>query len=416
MAVLGRFRDRVYLVRATEGFQLMIPSSYVAELKKYPEDVLSARDAIADALQSKWTKFWPGHNVDLLTFVVRTRLTQNLVKLAPVLKKELDDIIATDFPACDDWTPVKWHPFALRTISRLSARAFVGPELCRDKRWLDTTYLVSDIGKIHRDIQNAKDMIRPILEQRVRDQDSTACEGPPNDVLQWFMEGMAEGEKADLAAHVELQLVIAAASIHTTNGVVCECMYDLAADVALQEELREEARQVLEEGDGWRHKESMAMLKKLDSFMREVHRLHGNIVSFARKVRKPIALSDGTELPVGTRVITPAAGIASDERFFPNPDILDAMRFYRLRQESDEANNRLQFTCLGDTYVNFGAGKHACPGRFFAGNEIKLILARFLLAYDIRLRPGEKRPRSFCVVMTKTPNPNVVLEFRRRRL
>lgn len=139
-------------------------------------------------------------------------------------------------------------------------------------------------------------------------------------------------------------------------------------------------------------------------------------VSFARKVRKPIALSDGTELPVGTRVIAPAAGIASDERFFPNPDILDAMRFYRLRQESDEANNRLQFTCLGDTYVNFGAGKHACPGRFFAGNEIKLILARFLLAYDIRLRPGEKRPRSFCVVMTKTPNPNVVLEFRRRRL
>ena len=171
-------------------------------------------------------------------------------------------------------------PFGYLMFAACTGAVFMaGAKLQFFPEWMRplAQYLVSDIGKIHRDIQNAKDMIRPILEQRVRDQDSTACEGPPNDVLQWFMEGMAEGEKADLAAHVELQLVIAAASIHTTNGVVCECMYDLAADVALQEELREEARQVLEEGDGWRHKESMAMLKKLDSFMREVHRLHGNI-------------------------------------------------------------------------------------------------------------------------------------------
>ncbi|UNI24434.1 hypothetical protein JDV02_010178 [Purpureocillium takamizusanense] len=436
-----RFRDRVYLVRATEGLQLMVPSNYVTELKKYPEEVLSARDAISDALQSKWTKFWPGRHVELLTFVVRTRLTQNLVKLAPILKQELDFIISTDFPACNDWTPVNWHSFSLRTISRLGARAFVGPELCRDKRWLDTTvdfavhvfmagsklqffpewmrplaqYLVSDIAKIHRNIQTARDMIKPILEQRLRDLDSTTCEDPPNDILQWFLDGLPEDDKADLATHAELQLVIAAAATHTTNSLVCECMYDLAANEELQEELREEARQVLEVNDGWRHKENMAMLKKMDSFMREVHRLRGNIVSFARKVRKPITLSDGTELPAGTRVIAPAAGIHSDERFFPDPSTLDAMRFHRLRQESEEANNRLQFTSLGDTYINFGAGKHACPGRFFAGNEVKLILARFLLAYDIRLRPGRTGPRSICLVMTKTPNPILQFEFRRRQ-
>src|SRR5690348_3277756 len=102
-------------------------------------------------------------------------------------------------------------------------------------------------------------------------------------------------------------------------------------------------------------------------------------VSFLRKVMKPISLSDGTQLPVGTRVVAPLAGIAHDERFFPNADQFDHLRFFRLRQESAEANNRLQFTSIGDTYVNFGAGRNACPGRFFAGNEIKLILARFVL-------------------------------------
>lgn len=129
---------------------------------------------------------------------------------------------------------------------------------------------------------------------------------------------------------------------------------------------------------------------------------------------KPISLSDGTELPVGTRLVTPMAGIAHDERFFPNPDTLDALRFYRLRQESAEANNRLQFTSIGDTYVNFGAGKQACPGRFFASNEIKLVLARFVLAYEVRLRPGDDRPKPMAIFMTKLPSRDAVLEFRRR--
>ncbi|PHH91714.1 hypothetical protein CDD83_10562 [Cordyceps sp. RAO-2017] len=437
-----KFQDKVYQISGTEGIQLVLPSNYVSELKTLPEDVLSAKEAIADALQSKYTKFSPGHNADLLTLLLRTRLTQNLVKLAPQLKEELEYIVSTEFPACDDWTPVKWHPFALRAVTRLSGRAFVGPDINRQERWMDTSinfaihvfmagaklqffpewtrpltqYLVSDLGKIRRGIESAKDMIRPVLEQRIRDLDSPSCEEAPNDMMQWLIEALPDAEKADVQTQAELQLIIAAASIHTTHGLLCECIYDLAAHPDVQDELREEAHQILEVEEGWMHKESMAKLKKLDSFMREVQRLRGNIVSFIRKVLKPISLSDGTQLPVGTRVVAPLAGIAHDERFFPNADQFDPLRFYRLRQESAEANHRLQFTSISDTYVNFGAGRHACPGRFFAGNEIKLVLARFVLGYDIRLRSGDVRPKPMSIVMTKSPSPNAVLEFRRRGL
>ncbi|KIL90538.1 hypothetical protein FAVG1_06271 [Fusarium avenaceum] len=437
-----KFRDRVYQIKATEGVQVMVPPHLVGELKALPEDILSATEAVADALQSKYTKFSPGHNGELLALLVRTKLTQNLTRVLPLLKIELEHILATEFPACDDWTPIKWQPFSLRAIARLSGRAFVGPSISRDERWMDTSinfavhvftactklqfipewarpvgqHLVSELRQIRKDIKIAKEMLKPILEERLQDMEISNGEDAPDDMIQWLMEALPEEEKADLTTQAELQLIIAAASIHTTNNLLCECLCDLAAYPEVQEELREEAYRILEVEKGWEKKENMAKLKKMDSFMREVHRTSGNIVSFIRKVMKPISLSDGTQLPAGTKVIAPQAGIALDERYFPEPERFDAFRFYKLRQESAEANNRFQFTSLGDTYMNFGAGKHACPGRFFASNEIKLVLAHLLINYDIRLKAGEDRPKAMSVVMVKAPSPNTELEFRRRSL
>lgn len=294
-------------------------------------------------------------------------------------------------------------------------------------------HLVSELRQIRRDIKIAKDMLAPVVEERLQDLDTPSAEDKPDDFIQWLMEALPEEEKGDVQTQAELQLILAAASIHTTNNLLCECMCDLAAYPDVQEELRREAFQILEVENGWARKESMPRLKKLDSFMREVQRVNGNIsefamihcyellanhasASFIRKVMKPISLSDGTQLPPGTRILAPQAGISLDERYFPEPEKFDALRFYKMRQESDEASNRWQFTSLNDTNINFGAGKHACPGRFFASNEIKLVLAHLLINYDIRLKKGEERPKAMSVVMTKAPSPNAELEFKRRSL
>ncbi|RFU74429.1 hypothetical protein TARUN_7822 [Trichoderma arundinaceum] len=438
-----KFRDQVYQIKATEGIQAMIPPKFIAELKGLPEDVLSATEAVADALQTKYTKFSAGHNGDMLSLLVRTRLTQNLAELIPQLKCELEHYIGTEFPACDDWTAVKWQPFALLGIARLSGRAFVGPWLNREEQWMKVTidfaidvfmsviklqlfpewarpvaqYAISDLRKIRRDMDVAKSLLKPLLEERIRDMEISDFHDPPNDLMQWLIEALPEEEKADVQTHAQLQLILAAASIHTTNNLLFECMADLAAHPEIQTVLREEAYQILEAEGGWARKESMAKLKRLDSFMREVQRLRGNITaSFIRKVMKPIDLSDGTHLPAGTRVLAPQAGVSMDEQFFHNPEEFDALRFYNMRQESAEASNRWQFTSLNDTNLNFGAGKHACPGRFFAGNQIKLILAFFLINYDVRLKEGDKRPEPMAMVMTKGPSPNAEFEFRRREL
>lgn len=235
---------------------------------------------------------------------MRTKLTQNLTRLLPGLRDELQHFLATEFPACDDWTAVTWQPLALRAVARLSGRAFVGSDLNRREEWMHTSinfavnvfmacvklqffpewarpvaqYLVWDLGRIRRDIERAKELLRPILEGRLRDREAgVSGDDAPDDLLQWFIEALPEEEKADVQTQAELQLIVAAASIHTTNNLLCECMYDLAADPQIQEELRQEAYQVLGLEGGWETKEGLAKLHKLDSFIREVQRLRGNI-------------------------------------------------------------------------------------------------------------------------------------------
>lgn len=41
--------------------------------------------------------------------------------------------------------------------------------------------------------------------------------------------------------------------------------------------------------------------------------------------------------------------------------------------------------CTADNLISPGHGRHACPGRFFASAEIKIILIGLLQNYDIKL-------------------------------
>jgi cytochrome P450 len=118
--------------------------------------------------------------------------------------------------------------------------------------------------------------------------------------------------------------------------------------------------------------------------------------SFQRKVLKPFTLSNGQVIPAGLTIEIPAVAVNSDSYIFPHADEFDPLRFYRLRtQAKDErsvekaANN--QFVSVNQSSLTFGYGRHACPGRFFAANEIKMILAHALLRYDVKLVGSETK-------------------------
>lgn len=131
---------------------------------------------------------------------------------------------------------------------------------------------------------------------------------------------------------------------------------------------------------------------------------------------KPVTIADGTRLPPDTSACCPQAAMSLDERFHPNLDAFDPLRFYHLGEEagSTAAGNRWQFTAPSDFNMHFGIGRHTCPWHFLENVGIKLVLAYFVLYHEVRLKQGSERPRSWAIVMTKSLSPNAELECKRR--
>jgi cytochrome P450 len=118
--------------------------------------------------------------------------------------------------------------------------------------------------------------------------------------------------------------------------------------------------------------------------------------SFQRKVLQTFTLSNGQVIPAGVNIEIPAVAVNSDDELFPDADKFDPLRFYRLRQQAREGGGSTesaalnQFVSVSQNSLTFGYGRHACPGRFFAANELKMILANSLLKYDIKVVEGSK--------------------------
>lgn len=104
---------------------------------------------------------------------------------------------------------------------------------------------------------------------------------------------------------------------------------------------------------------------------------------------KGFTLSNGQYIPAGVNIEVPSYSIYQDADNFPDSDTFDGFRFYKLRQQGGATNHaRNQFVTTNEQNLAFGYGRHACPGRFFAANEIKMILARTILEYDFKNTDG----------------------------
>jgi len=103
----------------------------------------------------------------------------------------------------------------------------------------------------------------------------------------------------------------------------------------------------------------------------------------------------------------PSQAVYLDSAHYPKSDQFDGFRHYKLRyggMASEHARN--QFVTSNETNLGFGYGKHACPGRFFAANEIKMILARLILEYDVKMPNGSLiRHKQIDIGRTSGPDP-----------
>ena len=90
--------------------------------------------------------------------------------------------------------------------------------------------------------------------------------------------------------------------------------------------------------------------------------------------REPFTFSDGTYLPKGTNISVPVHAIHLDESNYPNPTSFVPFRFVD-KGEKESTGRKVDMTSTHTDFLLFGHGWHACPARFFAATELKLMSA-----------------------------------------
>jgi cytochrome P450 len=126
---------------------------------------------------------------------------------------------------------------------------------------------------------------------------------------------------------------------------------------------------------------------------------------------RKIVLSDGTVLPKGANIVV-STHTLEDDNVYPNAATYDGYRFLKMRQQPGNELKH-QFVMTTTDHFVFGHGLHACPGRFFAANESKIMLLHLLMKYDWKFQfPG--RPANFQNGVESIPNFMLDMMFRAR--
>ncbi|KAK2028556.1 cytochrome P450 [Colletotrichum zoysiae] len=335
-----------------------------------------------------------------------------------------------------EWHEARLLPCVLGIVAQVSSRVFLGDELCRHEDWLriTKTYTVKAFGlagkitliprplrpllhwfvpgmKELRDLcAEADTIIQPILDARRKAKATAVANGKPiptyDDCIEW-----AESEAKSAYKPATFQLNIAVAAIHTTSELTSRVLVNTAFYPEVIKELREEVIEVLQT-EGWK-KTSLSKMKKLDSVIKESLRLKPNgTVSMRREATGPIALSNGLTLKTGDAIVVDSWKALRDAAIYKNPDQFEPWRFLTWRQEPGK-ENLAQLVSTSPIHLGFGHGEHACPGRFFAANEIKIVMCHILLGYDWKPAPSTSMTPVPSGILMVTP-PDTVLLFRRR--
>ncbi|OJD34129.1 ent-kaurene oxidase [Diplodia corticola] len=407
-----KFKDGVYQITTVRRSKtIVIAPKFLDELRKLPDDVVCNQCAADETLESKYTNL--NTHEPLHGHVMKTLLTPNLRRLNPRIAETITITTAIHLrlPASTTtWSPLNATTPLLHIVAAATGAIGVGTPLCLDQTYLDAS--VQYASSVMRAMAAASRVpwwarwlvapwLRECREVRVRERDVGALVGGlvrerrmkegkkgdgEGDMLGWFVESGARFGVDEEWKVVRAYLGFVFAAVHSTTVVVVNVLFNLAAMPDFTTELREEITTVLARHDGVMTFQALQEMTKLDSFMKETLRLYPlQFANFQRKVLKPFALSTGPVIPAHTVIEVPSMAVSLDPARFPDPTRFDPLRFHRLRTAPAADPSKHQFATVAEDSTNFGWGRHACPGRFFAANEIKMVVAAVVRGWDVKM-------------------------------
>ncbi|KAF5618360.1 gibberellin cluster-C13-oxidase [Fusarium sp. NRRL 52700] len=433
---MQKYHDLPFVLAGSRPPLLILPMSVFHEIHNMPNECISIIAEHEDKFQGKYT------HITTIRPEIPATIRQDLTRNMPNIMLDFQDELAyasQQWPETSHWSSVPVYEMMLRAVALLSGRAFVGLPLCRDQGWLEasigyTVQCVSIRDQLHtwspllrpivgpflpsvrsvrRHLRFAAEIMAPLIsqalqengEQHETDTDPTKGRGT---FISWLLRHLPEELRTSEQVGLD-QMLVSFAAIHTTTMALTKVVWELVKRPEYIEPLRAEMHDVLGPQVDIRaariNKETLSRLQKLDSFIREVQRWCPS--SFGTSIAFPahaIHMSDETP--------TFSPDFSADFKN-PSPLIFDGFRYANLRSVKGHESQH-QAATTGPDYLIFNHGRHACPGRFFAICEIKMILIELLAKYDFRLEDGNPGPELMRVGTETRLDTKARLEIRRR--
>ncbi|CAB4430991.1 unnamed protein product [Rhizophagus irregularis] len=140
------------------------------------------------------------------------------------------------------------------------------------------------------------------------------------------------------------------------------------------------------------------------SFIKESFRLSEHVATLPHVTSKDYTFSNELQVPKDHSIYLYVDDIYLDESLQgPNPQSFEPFR---------HLNTNASASKVSKNYVVFGGGKHACPGRQLAVNEIKFFLHNIILKYNLRTESGKIEGPKMIGTIKLPSNAGIIFEKR----
>ena len=243
-----------------------------------------------------------------------------------------------------------------------------------------------------KDLQKLDDYLYDLIRRRRENG------GPPDDLLGRLVNTPEMDD--DLIRDQLLTMLIAGHD--TSTAMLAWALYLLGEH---EDVLAQAVEEVQQSGFALDNEEALNRLPYLDQVLKETLRMFPPIHVGNRFAAEDVQL-DGYTVPEGTRLMVSMYLTHRDEAVWEEAEQFCPQRFDR-SLESEAAERRPALS-----YIPFGGGPRNCIGATFAQVEGRVVLARILQQFELRLSPGQTvRPY---MGATLEPRPGVKMLVKRK--
>lgn len=277
-------------------------------------------------------------------------------------------------------------------VMHIGARAFFGDDF-RNKLGKEYFYLYRDFSrgadvvlpdwlplpKFKRS-QKAKTRIEQMFYDLITERRNNPLE--PKDLLQELVESTYyDGKPIPDHIMISMLLFIPWAAHETTVGAASWTLIDLLQNPEYMAKVKQELDEVLGQDEQWTA-EKLKQLKHMDWAILESERRHPVAHLIVRGVREDIEFDD-YKIDKGSMLFLAPETAHNIPEVFKQPEKYDPERFSPERLEGSK-----KFSLIG-----FGGGAHRCAGVNFAKMEIKILVAKLIQHYDMKLLTKNPKPQ-----------------------